>query len=46
MADDDYDSDYDESDVFYALTGGQYGDYDEWKENDGDMDNLMDGLGY
>ena len=29
-------------DTFYALTGGQYGDY-----HDGiDMDDLMDGLGY
>ena len=31
-----------ERDTFYALTDGMYGDYDEWKENGGDMDNLMD----
>ena len=35
-----------ERDTFHALTDGMYGDYDEWKENGGDMDNLMDGLGY
>ena len=35
-----------EHDTFYALTDGMHGDYDEWKENGGDMDNLMDGLGY
>ena len=35
-----------ERDTFYALTDGMYGDYDEWKENGGDMDNLMDSLGY
>lgn len=29
-------------DTFYALTGGQYGDYDDGI----DMDDLMDGLGY
>lgn len=42
-----YDEDDDnERDTFYALTDGMYGDYDEWKENGGDMDNLMDSLGY
>lgn len=41
--DDDNDN---ERDTFYALTDGMYGDYDEWKENGGDMDNLMDSLGY
>ena len=31
-----------EEDTFYALTGGQYGDY-----HDGvDMDDLMDAVGY
>ena len=35
-----------ERDTFYALTDGMYGDYDEWKENGGDMDILMDSLGY
>jgi hypothetical protein len=50
--DDDYDSndyyekpDY-ERDNFYALTDGQYGDYDDWREEGGDMDSLRDGLGY
>lgn len=44
---DDYEDDYDyERDTFYALTDGQYGDYDEWKENGGDIDSLMDALGY
>lgn len=41
---DDY-NDY-ERDTFYALTDGMYGDYDEWRENGGDIDSLMDGLGY
>lgn len=35
-----------ERDIVYALTDGMYGDYDEWKENGGDMDNLMDSIGY
>ena len=35
-----------ERDTFYALTDGMCGDYDEWKENGGDMDTLMDSLGY
>ncbi len=35
-----------ERETFYALTGGMYGDYDEWKERGGDIDSLMDGLGY
>lgn len=39
------DNDY-ERDTFYALTDGNYGDYDDWKENGGDMDSLMDCLGY
>ena len=52
MYDDDYYGDWNdyyrdlERDTFYALTDGQYGDYDEWREDGGDMDSLMDGLGY
>lgn len=34
-----------ERDSFYALTDGQYGDYDEWQENGGNLDDLMDELG-
>ena len=41
-----YDSDDYERDTFYALTDGMYGDYDEWRENGGDIDSLMDSLGY
>lgn len=38
----DYDDRQLQEDTFYALTGGQYGDY-----HDGiNMDDLMDGLGY
>lgn len=37
--------DYDR-DSFYALTDGQYGDYDDWSEEGGDMGSLRDGLGY
>jgi len=32
-----------ERDAFYALTDGQYGDYQDWA---GDMDHLMDSLGF
>lgn len=39
------DTDY-ERDTFYALTDGMYGDYDEWREEGGDIDSLMDALGY
>jgi len=39
------DTDY-ERDTFYALTDGMYGDYEEWQENGGDIDSLMDALGY
>lgn len=53
MYDEDYDYSYDsyddndyERDTFYALTDGQYGDYDEFRENGGDLDSLMDALGY
>ena len=58
MYDEDYDNDdcYDcyednsnddnERDTFYALTDGMYGDYDEWREEGGDIDFLMDSLGY
>jgi hypothetical protein len=46
---DDYDrpdyQDY-ERDSFDALTDGQYGSYDDWRENGGDFDSLKDGLGY
>lgn len=35
-----------EKDTFDALTDGQCDDYDTWKENDGDMDNLRDRLGF
>lgn len=38
--------DYDDSDTFDALTDGQYGDYDDFIENGGDMDSLMDALGF
>lgn len=31
---------------FYTLTDGQYGDYDEWRRNGGDIDSLMERLGY
>ena len=54
---DDYDNDYGycgydddandyERDTFYALTDDMYGDYDEWRENGGSIDSLMDCLGY
>lgn len=36
---DDYDRDN-----FNALTDGQYGDYDDWKSNGGDYDDLRDGI--
>lgn len=41
---DDYpdDTDY-ERDTFYALGGD---DYDEWKNNGGNIDDMMDGMGY
>jgi len=41
----DDDNDY-ERDTFYALTDGMYGSYEDWKERNGDMDSLMDSLGY
>jgi hypothetical protein len=47
--DDYYDySDYNnyERDTFDALTDGQYGSYYDWRENGGDIDGLMDGLGF
>lgn len=41
------DNNYDyERDSFYALTDGQYGDYEDWQENDGNWDNLRDDLGH
>ena len=46
-----YNSDYYQSnnyqkDNFDALTDGQYGDYEDWQENGGNMDSLYDDLGY
>lgn len=38
-------SDY-ERDTFDALTDGQYDDYEDWKEDGGDIDSLRDSLGY
>lgn len=35
-----------EKDTFDALTDGQYGDYNDWKENNGDLDNLRDKIGF
>ncbi|MDB4710308.1 hypothetical protein OAF16_01105 [Flavobacteriales bacterium] len=45
---DHYQEDYNdyERDNFDALTDGQYGDYDDFRENGGNMDHLMDGLGF
>ena len=43
---DDYDAEDNDRDLFYTLTDGQYGDYDEWRRNCGDIDSLMDRLGY
>lgn len=34
------------SDTFYALTDGQFGTYDEFRETGGDMDYLSESLGY
>lgn len=47
---DDYDNyddyhDY-ERDTFDALTDGQYGDYDDFRESGGDLDSLRDALGF
>ena len=33
-------------DNFDALTDGQYGDYDDWRDGGGDFDSLRDGMGY
>lgn len=41
-----YEEDDNERDLFYTLTDGQYGDYDEWRRNGGDIDSLMERLGY
>lgn len=48
---DQYDNDpndgYDwEEEEFDALTDGQYGDYDDFRENGGDLDYLRDVLGF
>jgi len=40
------DDDDEERDTFNALTDGQYGDFEDWKNNNGDYDNLRDDLGY
>ena len=43
----DYDCSADwEQDTFDALTDGQYGSYYDFRENGGDLDNLMDGMGF
>lgn len=39
-------SDYYDEQTFDALTDGQYGDYDDWKESGGDIDSLRDGIGH
>ena len=49
--DDQYENDpydgYDwEEEEFDALTDGQYGDYDDFRENGGDLDYLRDVLGF
>lgn len=46
---DDYDCDYQddyERDTFYALTDGMCGDYEDFKRSGGDIDSLMDALGF
>ncbi len=44
---DGYESDYDyERDTFYALTDGQYGDYEDFVDSGYDIDTLKDMLGY
>jgi len=35
-----------ERDSFDAMTDGQYGSYDDFMENGGDWDRMMDGMGY
>jgi hypothetical protein len=42
---DNFEPDY-YRDTFDALTDGLYGDYDAWRENGGEFDSLMDGLGH
>ena len=37
-----FDCDY-ERDTFYALGGD---DYDEWRNNGGNLDDMMDGMGF
>lgn len=34
------------NDTYFALTNGQDGSFEDWYENDGDIDRLMDNLGY
>jgi len=38
--------DDDERETFYALTDGMYGDYEDFVDGGGDIDRLMDALGY
>lgn len=33
-------------DTYDALTDGQCGDYDDWRDSGGDFDSLRDGMGY
>jgi hypothetical protein len=43
--DNHFESDW-ERENFYAITNGQYGNYDDFKKNGGDLDYLMDCLGF
>lgn len=43
---DDLGYQYTDRDTFDALTDGAYGDYDDWRDGGGDMDNLKEGMGY
>ena len=51
-SDNNYENSYDDRnddynrDTFDALTDGQYGNYDDWREGGGDFDSLRDRLGY
>jgi hypothetical protein len=37
---------YTDRDTFDALTDGTQGDYDDWRDGGGDLDSLMEGMGY
>ena len=41
-----YEEDHIERDLFYTFSDGQYCDYDDWRRNGGDIDSLMERLGY